>query len=125
MLSSCPTFDANISMSQPVKFFPQPVAPIVSCAQLSVFAEGLDHPEGLAFDSGGDLWAGGEAGQLYRIPQDGVVQQVANVGGFCLGITFSPAHELFVCNSGLHALQCIDIIGHILQTIEHVKVNEV
>jgi gluconolactonase len=107
-------------MKQTVEFFPQPVAPIVSCEQMSIFAEGLDHPECLAFDNAGDLWAGGEAGQIYRISQDGVVRQIANVGGFCLGLTFSPAGELFVCNVGLHAMQRIDITGKILQTIEHV-----
>jgi len=107
-------------MKHPVEFFPQPVASIISCEQMSIFAEGLDHPEGLAFDSAGDLWAGGEAGQVYRIAADGAVQQVANVGGFCLGLTFSSIDELFVCNPGLHALQRIDIGGRILRSIEHV-----
>jgi len=103
-----------------MEFFPQPVAPIVPCQRLTVFAEGLDHPEGLAFDNEGALWAGGEAGQIYRIGKEGRVEQVAHVGGFCLGITFSPAQEIFVCNSGLHALQRVDRGGRVLQTIEEV-----
>lgn len=103
-----------------MEFFPQPVDPVVPHQRMTVFAQGLDHPEGLAFDEEGMLWAGGEAGQVYRIDREGNVEQAANVGGFCLGLTFSPAQEIFVCNPGLHALQRIDRKGRILQTIEHV-----
>ena len=53
------------------------------------FAEGLDHPEGLAFDADGILWAGGELGQIYRIDSRGRVKEIARLGGFCLGFTFS------------------------------------
>lgn len=102
-----------------MEFFPHPVDPVVPLAKMSVFAEGLDHPEGLAFDDEGVLWAGGEAGQIYRI-QNGKTEQVADVGGFCLGLTFSAKQELLVCNPGLHALQRIDRSGRILQTIEQV-----
>lgn len=69
--------------------------------QFSVFASNLDHPEGLAFDRRGVLWAGGEAGQIYRIDGDGRVATIANLGGFCAGLAFSPADELFVCNPAL------------------------
>jgi gluconolactonase len=103
-----------------MEFFPQPADLIVPCERMSVFADGLDHPEGLAFDEEGALWAGGEAGQIYRICKEGKVQQVANVGGFCLGLTFSPTQEIIVCNLGLHALQRIDRSGRVLQTIEQV-----
>lgn len=103
-----------------MEFFPQPVDPIVPCQRMTIFAEGLDHPEGLAFDDEGALWAGGEAGQIYRISREGKVEQVSNIGGFCLGLTFSPSQEIFVCNLGLHALQRIDRSGRILQTIEQV-----
>jgi len=64
----------------------------------SIFATGIDHPECIAFDRNGNLWAGGEAGQVYRISKDGKVAQVANMGGFCGGLAFSPQDELFVCN---------------------------
>lgn len=73
----------------------QPAMPIESFA---IFATGIDHPECVAFDRGGDLWAGGEAGQIYRIAPDSTVRQVAALGGFCAGLAFSPADELFVCN---------------------------
>lgn len=102
-----------------MEFFPQPVDPVVPLARMSIFAEGLDHPECVAFDHEGALWAGGEAGQIYRI-QKGKTEQVADVGGFCLGLTFSAQQELFICNLGLHALQRIDCSGRILQTIDQV-----
>jgi gluconolactonase len=66
-----------------------------------IFATGLDHPECIAFDRYGDLWAGGEAGQIYRVSPDGKVQLVANLGSFCAGLAFSPKDELFVCNPNL------------------------
>jgi len=66
-----------------------------------IFATGIDHPECVAFDRHGDLWAGGEAGQIYRIPPDGKAQLVTTLGGFCGGLAFSPRDELFVCNPSL------------------------
>ena len=58
---------------------------------------GIDHPECVAFDRQGVLWAGGEAGQIYRIGADRKADLIANLGGFCGGLAFSPRNELFVC----------------------------
>ncbi len=63
-----------------------------------IFASGVDHPECIAFDKLGALWAGGEAGQIYKISPDGKVDLVTTLGGFCAGLAFSPVDELFVCN---------------------------
>lgn len=68
-------------------------------AQFEVFATNLDHPEGLAFDAEGNLWAGGEAGQVYCIDPAGRTRVAAECGGFTLGMAFSRDGELFVCNS--------------------------
>lgn len=58
---------------------------------ISIFADGLDHPECVAVHSDGSVWAGGEAGQIYKISSDGIhIEEVANTGGFVLGISFSP-----------------------------------
>lgn len=73
----------------------------ISVDQFETYADGLDHPEDLAFDAEGILWAGGELGQIYRIPEKSRVQEVTNIGGFCLGLTFSAADELYVCNAKL------------------------
>jgi gluconolactonase len=36
------------------------------------------------------VWAGGEAGQIYRISEEGTVEEIANTGGFILGIALHP-----------------------------------
>ena len=75
--------------------------PEIPIENFSIFASNLDHPECLAFDRHGNLWAGGEAGQIYRIDGEGRVTVVTNLGSFCAGLAFSPADELFVCNPAL------------------------
>src|SRR5262249_26982303 len=76
-----------------------------------------------AFDRAGHLWAGGEAGQVYRIDPAGQVQTVATLGGFSGGMAFSPLdHALYVCNpslglvrvegNGRHAVFATGIAGH-------------
>lgn len=74
-------------------------APEIPSEQFEIFANGLDHPECLAFDRTGRLWAGGEAGQIYSISDQREVQLVTDMGGFCGGVAWSPDDsELFVCN---------------------------
>jgi gluconolactonase len=77
------------------------ITPELPIESFQVFATNIDHPECIAFDRAGNLWAGGEAGQIYRISSDGKAQLVTTIGGFCAGLAFSPADELFVCNSSL------------------------
>ncbi len=83
----------------------------------STFCDGLDHPEGLAFDDEQALWAGGELGQIYRIDASGQAEEVARLGGFCLGLTFSSDQDLWVCNTGLHALMKLDRSGRVIESI--------
>ncbi len=77
------------------------MTPEIPIEQFEIFANGIDHPECIAFDRDGDLWAGGEAGQIYRISPEGKVQLITTLGGFCAGLAFSPKDELFVCNPAL------------------------
>lgn len=91
---------------------------LVPIEQFEIFAEGLDHPEGLAFDADGDLWTGGELGQIYRITPKGKVHSVTTLGGFNLGLTFSARQELFVCNFKLGALIQLDRSGKTLRSWE-------
>ena len=74
------------------------MSPLIPIERFEVFATGLDHPECLAFDRDGMLWAGGEAGQIYRIDPAGKVEQITTLGTFNAGLAFSPEGELFVCN---------------------------
>ena len=94
--------------------------PQIPLERFEVFAEGLDHPEGLAFDGDGVLWAGGEQGQIYRISPKGKVRTVTTLGGFNLGLTFSGRQELFVCNFKLGALIQVDRSGKVMRTWDRV-----
>lgn len=76
-------------------------APVIPIERFEVFATGLDHPECVAFDHAGDLWAGGEAGQIYRVDRAGKVETVATLGGFTGGLAFSRDGDLFACNPSL------------------------
>ena len=88
--------------------------PEVPLQEFEIFADGLDHPEGLAFDVDANLWAGGELGQIYKINRKGKVRTVAMLGGFNLGLTFSRRQHLFVCNPKLGALIQLDRSGQTL-----------
>lgn len=110
----CPTNKQSLNI--PVREFD--MRPQIPLKQFDIFAEGLDHPEGLAFDTEGNLWAGGELGQIYKIDPEGKVRTVATLGGFNLGLTFSSRQQLFVCNFKLGALIQIDRSGKIIRSWE-------
>ena len=94
--------------------------PLIPLDRFRIFADGLDHPEGLAFDADGALWAGGELGQIYRIDSHGRPREVTRLGGFNLGLTFSKAQELYVCNCKLAALVRVNRKGRVLDCWERV-----
>jgi sugar lactone lactonase YvrE len=77
----------------------------------SIFTDGLDHPECVAVHPDGSVWAGGEAGQIYKISPDGKsIEEVANTGGFILGIAFSPgAKWLAVCDLKNQCIWKLDV----------------
>lgn len=68
---------------------------------VSVLVDGLDHPECVAVDASGNLWAGGEAGQVYRIDgETGAIETVGTTNGFILGITPDGDGHLWLCDIG-------------------------
>lgn len=69
-----------------------------SISDIDIFADGLDHPECVAVHPDGSVWAGGEAGQVYRIHGDGSHVMVTQTGGFVLGLAFSPEGWLAICD---------------------------
>lgn len=78
------------------------------------FAVGLDHPEGIATGRDGMLYAGGEAGQVYRISPDGSrIETIAQTGGFCLGITLNRQDRIYICDAGRRQLLCVTQDGNI------------
>jgi gluconolactonase len=94
--------------------------PQIPLQRFEIFAQELDHPEGLAFDTDGNLWAGGELGQVYKINRKGRVRTVVTLGGFNLGLAFSARQDLFVCNFKLGALIQLDRSGKTIRSWERV-----
>ncbi|MGE5226443.1 MAG: SMP-30/gluconolactonase/LRE family protein [Planctomycetaceae bacterium] len=70
-------------------------------------AEGLDHPEGVAWGPDGRLYAGGEAGQVYAIDPGGDVTEVGTTGGFLYGVTVDADANVYACDFGNASLQRI------------------
>ena len=87
--------------------------------EVSIFADGLDHPECVAVHPDGSVWAGGEAGQVYKISADGnYIQEITNTGGFNLGIAFSPqADWLAICDNKNKCVWKYDLITGMLKRL--------
>jgi gluconolactonase len=68
---------------------------------IEVLVDGLDHPEGLCWDpSAGVVWAGGEAGQVYRVQlEERRAEEVARAPGFVLGLGVDGRGRLVLCCS--------------------------
>jgi gluconolactonase len=78
---------------------------VIPFEQSSVFFDGLfseprlNHPEGLAVDGDGNVWCGGEEGEIYRIAADGSrIERIASTGGFTLGLAFDGQGRLYTCD---------------------------
>ena len=67
--------------------------------EISVLVEGLDHPEGIAWGLDGYAYAGGEAGQIYRIDiKRRESRQFADTNGFILGLALDARHNVYACD---------------------------
>lgn len=90
---------------------------ILTVEAIQIFADGLDHPECVAVHPDGSVWAGGEAGQIYKITADGkTIAEVANTGGFVLGIAFSPdCTWLAVCDLKNKCVWKLDLTSYKLE----------
>jgi gluconolactonase len=80
----------------------------MSLENVRVFADGLDHPEGVTVGPDGTLYAGGEAGQIYRVGADGLVEELASTGGFMLGLCADDDGRLYCCDVGRKELTRFD-----------------
>jgi gluconolactonase len=83
----------------------------IGLEKLEMFAEGLDHPEGIAIAPDGLIFVGTEAGGIYTIEGDEPPRQVANAGGFALGVAADGDGLLYVCNDALSCVQRVDPVS--------------
>ena len=64
-------------------------------------ADGLNHPEGVAWNPfDGLIYAGGEGGELYAVTLDGEVELRGSTGGSMLGIAVDGAGRVYACDAG-------------------------
>jgi len=71
---------------------------IMSIDDFSMFVEDLDHPECVTRGPDGMTYAGGEAGQVYRLTLDGKYEQIGTTGGFLLGICLDADRNVYACD---------------------------
>ena len=71
---------------------------LIPIDSFSMFVEGLDHPECVTRGPDGVTYAGGEAGQIYRVSLDGQKEQIATTGGFLLGICMDANRNIYACD---------------------------
>jgi sugar lactone lactonase YvrE len=73
---------------------------------LTIIAGGLDHAEGICWDPVRQcFWAGGEAGQIYRIELSGTVTTTHTIsGGVLLGVALDADGDLYLCDVGNHTV---------------------
>ena len=86
--------------------------PRVELASFGTVATGLDHPEGVTVGPDGLLYAGGEAGQVYRI-SGGEVEEIASTGGFLYGVVLDGAGDVYACDVGNAAVLRISGDGNV------------
>lgn len=74
--------------------------PILALPAFETIATGLDHPEGIALGPDGRIYAGGEAGQIYAVADDGTVEELASTGGFMFGVALDDDGDVYACDFG-------------------------
>lgn len=73
----------------------------VGLDRFRTLADGLDHPEGVAWGyHDGRVYAGGEAGQVYAVDPDGSIREIASTGGFLYGVALDGDGNVYGCDFG-------------------------
>ena len=97
---------------------------ILNSNQMSVYVRGLDHAEGIAWGMDGCIYAGSEAGQVYRIdPAKPEAKVIAHTGGFLLGLALDGSHNIYACDAGHAVVQRVTREGRV-RTYSHGAPNE-
>lgn len=77
--------------------------------RFEVLAEGLNHPEGVAWNPvDGHVYAGGESGEFYRVSLDGTIEELGATGGSMLGIAVDGRGLVYACDDGNGEIARID-----------------
>lgn len=99
---------------------------IYSLERVRVFAGGIPHPEGVAFDAAGWLYAGtarpgyNDFGPIVRVsPAGSQVMEFADTGGRVLGLAFDRKGNLFACDGSLGAIYRIAPSGKVELFADH------
>ncbi len=72
----------------------------------------LNHPEGIMVDPDGNIWCGGEHGELYRISNDGTeIEILAKTDGYHLGLAMDSQRRIYVCDTGHKCVTVFDEKG--------------
>jgi gluconolactonase len=86
---------------------------VAALDDFETLATGLDHPEGVAAGPDGSLFAGGEAGQIYRVGVGGAVDEIASTGGFIYGVVVDGSGDVFACDFGKAAVARVSATGEV------------
>src|ERR687887_2458843 len=93
-------------------------------AAIRTLVDGLDHPEGVAYDPrAGVVWAGGEDGQVYRVDlAERRAEEVARAGGFVGGLAVDAHGRLAICCFGDKSLSAL-VDGEVRKVVSEGLVN--
>ncbi|MBU3643502.1 MAG: hypothetical protein FGM48_06205 [Candidatus Nanopelagicaceae bacterium] len=73
--------------------------PILELSALHEFVSGLDHSEGICLAPNGNIYMGGESGQVYEVGPDKKLNIIANTDGFLLGLAADAHNRLYLCDT--------------------------
>ena len=80
----------------------------------------LDHPEGVTWGPDGYAYAGGEAGQIYRIDVEArTYEQIATLEGFVAGLCCDRDANIYACDIGAHKVMRVEAGGGAVSETEY------
>jgi gluconolactonase len=90
-----------------------PAQSLMRIEDFSPFIHGLDHPEGVACGPNGEIYAGGEAGQVYLVEPEGTHREIGSTGGFLLGLCLDADANVYACDATHHAVMRVTPSGEV------------